>query len=68
MLTKLESISHLEWNNRDPVMNKSQSFALLNQTTQTTKKLKRKPLEVQVKDLLEPVALNELIAIEELLV
>ena len=68
MLTKLESISHLEWSNRDPVMNQSQSFALLNQTTQTTKKLKRKPLEVQVKDLLEPVALNALIAIEELLV
>ena len=49
-------------------MNKSQSFALLNQTTQAKKKLKRKRLEVQVKDLLEPVALIAFIAIEELLV
>ena len=62
------SISHSEWSNRDPVMNLSQSFALLNQTTQATKKLKRKRLEVQIKDLLEAVALNALIAIGELLV
>ena len=46
-------------------MNHSQSFALLNQTTQATKKLKRKRLEAQVKDLLEPVALNAVIAIED---
>ena len=37
-------------------MNHSQSFALLNQTTQATNKLKRKRLEVHVKDLLQPVA------------
>ena len=49
-------------------MNLSQSSALLNQTTQATKKLKRKRLEVQVKDFLEPVAFNALIAIQELLV
>ena len=49
-------------------MNHSQSFGLLNQTTQATNKLKRKRLEVQVKDLLEAVALNALIAIGELLV
>ena len=36
--------------------------------TQATMKLKRKRLEVQVKDLFEPVALNALIAIGELLV
>ena len=65
MITKLESICHSEWSNGGPVMNHSQSFALLNQTTQATKKLKRKRLEVQVKDLLEPVALNALIAIED---
>ena len=49
-------------------MNLLQSFAFLNQTTQARRKLKRKRLEVQVKGLLEPVALNGLIAIEELLV
>ena len=68
MMIKLESIPHLEWSNRDPVMNQAQSFAFLNQTTQARRKLKRKRLEVQVKGLLEPVALNGLIAIEELLV
>ena len=68
MISKRESISHSEWSNRDPVMNLLQSFALLNQTTQATKKLKRNRMEVQVKDLLEAVAMNALIAIEELLV
>ena len=37
IITKLESISHSELSNRGPVMNKSQSFALLNQTTQAKK-------------------------------
>ena len=68
MITKLESISHSEWSNRGPVMNLLQSFALLNQTTQATKKLKRKRLEVHVKYLLHPVTFNALIAIQELLV
>ena len=49
-------------------MNLLQSFALLNQATQATKKLKRKRLEVHVKDLLHPVTFNALIAIQELLV
>ena len=49
-------------------MNLLQSFALLNQATQATKKLKRKRLEVHVKYLLHPVTFNALIAIQELLV
>ena len=66
MISKLEGIS--EESNAGAVMNLLQTFVLLNQTTQATKKLKRKRLEVQVKDLLEAVALNALIAIGELLV